>query len=515
MMEVIIDGESLTLEELVAVARGGATVRISDEALSRVKANRELLEGLVGRGLRCYGVNTGLGPLSHVSLGPDEASRLQENMVRSHAAGTGPPLPAEVVRAAMLLRANTLAKGHSGVRAEVLERLVALLNAGAHPVVPSRGSVGASGDLVPLAHLALALSGDPRALMEVGGEVKRADEALGELGLGPLELSYKEGLALVNGTSFSTALLALSVHDSAVLARTADIALAMTLEAVGGYRSPFDRDYLALRPFRGQEECASNIRKLINGSRLVGHPGLGRAQDPYCIRCGPQVHGAARDAIRFSRSIVEVELNSADDNPLIFDEEPWCRTGGNFHAQPLALAADVLAIGICTLGNISERRTNFLLMGRENELLPDFLIPPGQKTGLSCGLMLVQYTAAALAAENRTLCCPASIQSVPTGANFEDVVSMSMTAALKAREVVENTARILAIELLCAFQALWLRGPEKAGAGTRAAYEFLSSKGLRPVEEDRPTDRDIELITSLVLEGRLVEAVEEEVGGLS
>ncbi len=513
--KVTVDGHSLTLEGLVAVARRGVPVEVPQAVLAKVRANREVLEKLVEEGLRCYGVNTGLGPLSHVLLGPEEAEDLQENMVKSHATGVGKPFPPDVVRAAMLLRANTLAKGRSGVRPELLERLVAMLNAKAHPVVPSKGSVGASGDLVPLAHMALAIIGSPYGLVELEGEIKRADEALKEVGLGPLRLSYKEGLALVNGTSFSTALLALAVHDSALLAKAADVALAMSLEAVGGRMAPFDPGYLSLRPFGGQVECAENVRKLVEGSELIEHPGLRRAQDPYCVRCAPQVHGAAREAIGFARSIVEVELNSADDNPLIFDEEPYCRTGGNFHAQPIALASDVLAVGLCTLGNISERRTCFLLMGRENELLPDFLVPPGGKVGLQSGLMLAQYTAAALAAENRSLCCPASVQNIPTGGNFEDVVSMSLAAALKARRVLENTARVLAVEFLCAFQALWLRGPEKAGQGTRAAYDFLSSQGVRPLEDDRPTGQDVERIAGLLLDGQLVSAVEEAVGGLA
>ena len=509
---MVIDGNSLTLGSLVAVARGFKPVRVPEEVRERLEANRKVLEGLVGEGLRCYGINTGLGPLSHLVLEPEEASELQENLVRSHATGVGPPLPTEVVRAAMLLRANTLAKGYSGVRPEVLERLIALLNARAHPVVPSRGSVGASGDLVPLAHMALALVGDPEGVVELGGRILKADRALRELGLGRLRLSYKEGLAPVNGTSFSTAIAALATYDSLNLAKTADIALAMSLEAVGGRRAPFDEGYLSLRPFRGQMACAENVRRLVEGSRLLDHPGLRRAQDPYCLRCAPQVHGAVREAVGFSKSLIEVELNSADDNPLIFPEGTRCRTGGNFHAQPVALASDVLAIGLCSLGNISERRVNFLLKGRENEVLPDFLIPPEGRPGLQSGLMLVQYTAAALAAENRALCCPASVQNIPTGADFEDVVSMSMAAALKARQVLENTTRILAIELLCAFQALYLREPELAGEGTRAAYEFLSSKGLRPLEEDRALSQDIELVYGLVLKGELLSAVEEAMG---
>ncbi len=511
---VILDGESLTLEDLVAVARHGARVAVPEHVRERVQKSREVLEDIVRAGSRCYGVTTGFGPLGRVLIRPEEGRELQENLLRSHAVGVGPPLPTEVVRAAMLLRANTLAKGRSGVRPELLDRLVELLNARAHPVVPSLGSVGASGDLAPLAHMALALVGRPEGLLEMGGEVLRADEGLARLGLRPLELNLKEGLALVNGTSISTALTALAAHDALVLAKTADVALSMCLEAVGGYLAPFDEEYLALRPFAGQMACAKNVRELVRGSELVEHPGLRRAQDPYCIRCAPQVHGAAREAIAFARSLVQVELNSADDNPLIFEEEPRCRAGGNFHAQPIALAADVLATGLCTLGNISERRANYLLSGR-CELLPEALVPPSVKAGLHSGLMIVQYTAAALVAELRQLASPASVQNVPTGADFEDVVSMSLAAALKARRCVELLARVLAAELVCAFQALSLREPERAGEGTRAAYEFLRAHGLRPVEADRPLGRDVERVAQLVLKAELLEAVEEAVGELA
>ncbi len=514
MEEVILDGEGLTIEALVAVARHGTRVALAERVRERVRENRRVLEELVRSGVRCYGVTTGFGPLGRVLIKPEEARELQENLILSHAVAVGSPLPAEVVRAAMVLRANTLAKGRSGVRPELLDRLVAMLNAGAHPVVPSKGSVGASGDLAPLAHLALAVVGSPHGLVELNGRIMKADEALKALGLGPLKLSYKEGLALINGTSVSTAILALAVHDALILAKTADIALAMTLEAVGGYLGPFDEEYLALRPFRGQMACARNVRRLVEGSELVGQPGLKRTQDPYCVRCAPQVHGAAREALRFARSLIEIELNSADDNPLIFEEEPRCRAGGNFHAQPIALAADVLAIGLCTLGNASERRTSFLLTGQANEVLPDALVPPGVKAGLHSGLMLAQYVAAALVAESRAFCCPASVQNVPTGSDFEDVVSMSLAAAHKARQVLEDTAKILAAELLCAFQALSLRGPDRAGRGTRVAYEVLKAEGIEPLEADRPTSRDLERIVEIALKGKLLRAIEAEIGEL-
>ena len=518
---VVIDGEHLTIEAVVDVARRFRRVELSPRALERARASRAVLEEKVLKaGLRCYGVTTGLGPLGRVFIGPEDARKLQENVVLSHSCAVGDALPRDVVRAMMLIRANTLAKGLSGVRPELLERLVEMLNRKVHPVVPSRGSVGASGDLALLAHVALVLLGRPEGRAEVNGEVLRADEALRRAGIRPLEppLDRKEGLALVNGTSAMTAIAALAVHDAGRLVKVADICLAMTLEAIGGFPEAFDLDYLGQRAVfplsDGQGACAENVLRLVEGSELLRDPRIRRAHDPYSVRCAPQVHGSVREGLAFARSIVEAELNSADDNPLFFGEEPFCRSGGNFHGQPVALASDVLSISMATLGNISERRVALLLTRELNEVLPSFLVHPSARAGLNSGLMIPQYVAASLASENKVLAHPASVDTIPTAANFEDFVSMGLTAALKARDIVENVTLILAIEFLCAFQAISLRGPERAGRGTKVAYELARSYGLEEVVSDRPLSGYIEKAAELVRTGRLLEAVEGAIGRL-
>jgi len=516
---LVLDGSSLTISSLVEVARELRPVEIAEEALRRVEASRAVLEEVVSGRVRCYGITTGLGELSKVLVSPEEALKLQENIVLSHACAVGEPLPTEAVRAIMLLRANTLARGRSGVRRELVEKLIELLNKGVHPIIPSRGSVGASGDLAPLAHLALVITGRPEGRAEYGGRVMKADEALREAGIEPLKLDHKEGLALINGTSATTALLALSIHDAEVLVKTADVCLAMTLEAVGGFLEAFDKRYLSERPSfplsNGHLACAGNVARLTRGSRLLRADGLKRPHDPYSVRCAPQVHGAVREGLEFAKRITEAELNSTDDNPLFFEEEPYCVSGGNFHGQPLALAADVLALSMTTLGNASERRTALLTTRSLNELLPSFLVHPRARAGLNSGFMIVQYVAASLASENKALSHPASVDSIPTSGNFEDLVSMSMTAALKAREVVDNVAYILAVEFVCACQALAIRGPGEAGEGTRAAYELALGAGIEPVVEDRVLHEHIERAAELVRTGEVLRAVEEAVGRLA
>ena len=438
----------------------------------------------------------------------------------SHSCAVREPLPVDVVRAIMLIRANTLAKGSSGVRPELLRLLTELLNKHVHPIIPSRGSVGASGDLAPLAHMALVLMGHPEGRAEVDGEVLDGHEALRRAGIKPLSppIDYKEGLALINGTSVMTAITALTVHDAKLLIKTADICLAMTLEAVGGFKEPFNIEYLNRRDVfplsDGQKACAENVLAMIRGSELLHHPCIKRAHDPYSIRCAPQVHGTAREGLVFAKKVIERELNSADDNPLFFEEEPFCRSGGNFHGQPVAFAADVLSISMATLGNISERRTSLLMTKSLNELLPSFLIAPSAEEGLNSGFMIAQYTAASLTSENKVLAHPASVDTIPTSANFEDFVSMGLTAALKAREVVRNVKYILAIELLSACQAIDLRGPEKAGEGTKAAYNVVRASGIEMVTSDRPLYEYIEKVAELIETGELLKAVEKIIGPL-
>jgi len=427
-------------------------------------------------------------------------------LIRSHSAGVGESLSTDVVRALMLLRANTLAKGYSGVRLETLEAIVEMLNKGVHPMIPSKGSVGASGDLAPLSHMVLVLIGEGKA--EYKGEIMSGREAMKKAGIKPVELEVKEGIALNNGTQLMSAIAALTVHDAENLIKTAEITAALTLEALLGVYDAFDEKIQKVRPHKGQATTAENIRALVDGSQLVqtgaqAMEKLHRPHDAYSLRCTPQVLGAARDAIEYARKVVEIEINSATDNPLVFPEEAMCLSGGNFHGQPISLAMDFLGIALAMVGNISERRITRLMDERLNNGLPAFLIPPEAKKGVSSGLMTVQYTAAALASENKILAHPACVDSIPTSANFEDFVSMGVAAAQKARQILENTQYIVAIELLCAAQAIEYRGAEKLGRGTKKAYEAVREK-VSVLKEDRVLSEDIEKIKSLVESGEIV-----------
>ena len=516
---VLLDGFSLTIQEVAEVARSKREVAIRPETMASIRANNELLKALVRRGERCYGVTTGVGPLSDKGLSEEEARELQKNLILSHSCAVGDPLPTDVVRAIILLRANALARARSGVRPELVKLLIEMLNRGVHPIVPSKGSVGASGDLALLAHIALVVAGLPGGRAELNGDIVDSAEALKAAGLRPLKLDYKEGLALINGVSATAAILALAIHDALILVKMADVCLAMTLEAISGHLEPFDELYLSERnvfPFSmGHLSCAKNVKRLIRGSKLLSDPRKRRAHDPYSIRCAPQIHGAVREGLAFAERIVSAELNSTDDNPLFFEAEPCCRSGGNFHGQPLALAADVLSMAMTVLGNISERRTALLINRHLSEILPDFLIRPEVKPGLNSGLMLAQYVAASLASENKAYAHPAGVDTIPTSANFEDVVSMSLTAALKAGQVVKNLTHILAIELLCAAQALSIRGPDKAGDGTGAVYEVLERSGIVPVMEDDVLYWRIDKVAERIRSGELLAVVEERIGDLA
>jgi len=453
-----------------------------------------------------YGVNTGFGALSDTKISRDELKQLQTNLIRSHAAGVGKPLSTEIVRATMLLRANTLAKGYSGIRLKTLETIVEMLNKGVHPIIPAKGSVGASGDLAPLSHMVLVLMGEGEA--EYKGEIISGKEAMEKAGIKPVQLDFKEGIALNNGTQLMTAIAALNIHEAENLIEAAEIAAALTMEALLGVSDALEEKVHQVRPHAGQVITAKNMRELISGSKLIqtgkeAMAKIGRPHDPYSLRCTPQVLGAARDVITYARKIVEVEINSATDNPLIFPEEGLCLSGGNFHGQPIALAMDTLGIALTMVGNISERRIARLLDEKLNNGLPPFLIPPNAKRGLNSGLMTAQYTAAALASENKVLAHPACADSIPTSANFEDFVSMGTTAAQKAAQILENTEYIIAIELLCASQAIEYRGPEKLGKGTRKAYKKIREV-VPPLKEDRPLNPDIEKLKTIIKKGTLL-----------
>ncbi|MER3418076.1 MAG: histidine ammonia-lyase, partial [Chloroflexota bacterium] len=486
--EILLTGAHLTLEAVEAVARGQTPVRLDPIARLRMEEARAVVERLVAAGDVVYGVTTGVGALATTVIGPADVAALQENLLLSHAAGVGPPLPRDVVRAMLLLRANTLALGHSGCRPLVVDRLCAFLQRGLHPVVPEQGSVGASGDLAPLAHLALPLIG--RGQVELRGQVLPAVVALRDAGLEPLVLEPKEGLALLNGTQLMTALGALLAVDAERLIRTASVAAAMSVEALLGTEVAFAEPYQLARPHPGQVETAAELRWLLRGSELQAshHRSAHKVQDPYSIRCVPQVHGAVRDALGYLERVLDVECNSATDNPLVFPEggaagEETLATGGgrvisggNFHGEPVALALDFAKLALAELGSIAERRIALLLDPRFNEGLPAFLAP---RPGLSSGFMLLQYTAAALASEHKVLAHPASADSIPTSANQEDHVSMGPIAGRLARRVLEGVERILAIELVCAAQALDVRlaaGAPRPGVGVAEAHRRVRER---------------------------------------
>ncbi len=488
MSEVVLDGHSLTVADVVAVARNGARVSVSEGAKARASEARAIVEKAAAGSEPVYGVNTGFGKLAHVRIPPDQLRQLQRNLVLSHCAGVGEPLPVPIVRAIMLLRANVLLKETSGVRPVLAERLAEFLNAGIHPLVPEQGSVGASGDLAPLSHVALALMGEGE--VEFRSRRVPARVALREAGIVPLEYEAKEGLAFINGTQAQTAILALLVHDSENLWRSAHGAAAMSLEALRGTPVPFDRRIHHVRPHPGQLASARLMRELLADSEIreshrVGDP---RVQDAYSLRCIPQVLGSVKDAIGFAQRTLEVELNAATDNPLVFGEE--LLSGGNFHGQPVAVALDLLTIALTILAGISERRIEALLNPDLSQGLPAFLTP---HAGLQSGLMMVQVMAASLVAECRALCTPASVQSIPTDANQEDVVPMGMAAAVKARRVLANAQRVVAAELICGAQGLEFLRPLRAGRGVEQVYQRV--RGLvSPLTEDRPLTDDLERI---------------------
>ena len=448
---IVLDGNSLTLDQIDRIAHHAELLVISPAARARVQAAREVVDRHAAGGRPVYGINTGFGALADVAIPSHQLAALQLNLLRSHAAGVGSPLPTPVVRALIALRANVLAKGHSGVRAETLDALIALANAGVHPRVPARGSVGASGDLAPLAHLALVLVGEGEASEDIGNDHFGNDrsrndhsrylsgaQALARAGLAPITLGPKEGLALINGTQASTATLALAVLAATRLARAADIAAAMSVDALRGSIHPFEARLHAVRPVPGQIASADNLTRLSTGSAInASHEKCGKVQDAYALRCAPQVHGSAREALGFARRLAEIEANAATDNPMVFADTDDIVSGGNFHGAPIALAADTLAIGIAQLATISERRTDRLMTPAESGL-PAFLV---RESGLHSGLMMAHVTAAALTSEIKILAHPAAVDTIPTSAGREDHVSMSMSAALKAAQVVAFATR--------------------------------------------------------------------------
>jgi histidine ammonia-lyase len=502
MAGLVLDGRPLTVADVVAVARAERPVLLAQATVDRLAQARRQIAAIVTGAGAVYGINTGFGNLSSVRIAPEAVEELQLNLVRSHAAGAGEPLPLENVRALMLLCAASLARGHSGVRPEVVQMLGALLNGGVTPLVPSRGSVGASGDLAPLAHVALALIGEGR--VRLGEQVLVAAEALGRLGIAPLRLQAKEGLALLNGTHLMAGSAALLLHDAEILLDSAITAATMSLEGSLGSITPLDPRIHALRPHQGQQAVAARMRDLLAGSAIPpSHRDCPRVQDPYSLRCAPQVLGAVRDALGYVRGVLATELGAVTDNPLCFPDDEVVLSGGNFHGQPLALALDMLAIALTHLAAIAERRIFLLLAAQEPATrLPAFLSP---EPGVRSGMMVAQYTAAALVNECQGLAHPASVGNIPTSAGMEDYNSMGATAALKARRVLEHARQVVAIELLCAAQALEFQRPLRSGPGIEAAHATLR-RAVPALDADRVLADDLVAIDALVAAGAFASA---------
>ncbi|TMW70638.1 histidine ammonia-lyase [Alteribacter natronophilus] len=493
---MILSGNDLSLEKFHRAVTGGEKVEASEEALERVANSRRAVEKIVNNGQTVYGINTGFGKFSDVKIAKEDVVTLQKNLILSHACGTGEPFSEDVSRGMLLLRVNTMLKGFSGVRIEVVNQIIDFLNEGIHPVVPSQGSLGASGDLAPLAHLALALLGEGDVVM--GGERIAAAQALEKAGLKPLTLEAKEGLALINGTQAMTSVGALACLEAERLFDQADTIASVTLEGLRGIVDAFDEDIHLARGHSEQTAVAQRVRDNLSGSRLVTRQGELRVQDAYSLRCIPQVHGASREALAYVKKQLETEMNAATDNPLLFDDGEKVLSGGNFHGQPVALAMDFLAICVAEMASISERRIERLVNPQLNDL-PAFLSP---RPGLESGAMILQYVAASLVSENKTLAHPASVDSIPSSANQEDHVSMGTTGARHAAMVTANARKVLAIEAICAMQAAEHRGVERMGEATRRFYD--AGRTVVPsITGDRVFSKDIEAMDKWMKENEV------------
>ena len=506
---IILDGESLTLEQLERIA-DGAPCKLSAAALKRADRSRAVVDRAAAGDDQVYGVNTGFGRLSRIRIDARSLDDLQLNLIRSHAAGVGRPLPERVVRAILALRANCLCRGHSGIRREVLGRMIELLNAGIHPVIPEQGSVGASGDLAPLAHIALCVIGEGE--VDYQGRRLKAAMALKRAGLEAIRLEAKEGLALINGTQVMSAIGSLALLRAERLAVSADVTGSMSLEAMLGSARAFDSRIHEARPHPGQLASAANLRQLLEQSEIAeSHADCDRVQDCYSLRCMPQVHGAARDTLAHVRRVLETEINSSTDNPMVFIDRDELMSGGNFHGQPVSVALDLMGVAVCSLGTISERRIDRMLNPDLSRGLPAFLT---REPGLNSGFMMAQVTAAALVSENKVLAHPASVDSITTSASQEDHVSMGVHAARKGASIVEHVARVLGIEAMCAAQALDLRRPLTPGRGVAAAHRAVRSR-IKELKRDRVLAGDMDRAAALVDDGTLLQAAEKRTGSLA
>jgi len=502
---IVLDGESLSLEDLVNVSRHGYKVGLSEKAVVKVEKSRKIVEEIVENNRVVYGVTTGFGKFADVSISKDECKQLQTNIILSHSCGAGPLFPTDVVRAIILLRANALAKGYSGVRMETLNTLIEMLNKGLHPQIPEKGSLGSSGDLAPLSHMVLPMLGEGEAEFE--GEILPGAEAMKKAGIPVIELTAKEGLALINGTCVMTAVGALALYDGLNLVKIADIAVSLTMEALRGITNAYSHKIQDIRPHLGQMTTSKNVLSMVEGSTYVTEQGKLRVQDAYALRCVPQVHGAVKDAVNYIREKVLIEMNSATDNPII-TEDGEVLSGGNFHGEPMALSFDFLGIAESELANISERRLERLINYQLNDL-PPFLVKHG---GLNSGFMITQYAAAALVSENKVLAHPASVDSIPSSANQEDHVSMGTIAARKSMEIVKNVRRVLTTEIMAACQAIDFRSQDglKLGVGTAEAYKAVREV-VSFIDKDIIMYKELNKIEELITSGELLGRVEKKV----
>lgn len=504
---IYLDGNSLTLEEVVEVCRHGVAVALTPEAKKAIQTSRDIVERNIAEGKVVYGLNTGFGKFVNVAIPEDDLDQLQYNLIVSDACGVGDPFKEDVTRAIMLLRANALAKGYSGIRLSTVETLLEMLNKGVHPVIPEKGSVGSSGDLCPLAHMVMPMIGEGEAVYQ--GKVMAGRDAMEAAGIPVVKLKAKEGLALINGTCAMMGVATLAVYDAGVLMKTADISAALTVDSLEGIVDPYDPRIQAIRPHSGQINVAENFRKLLAGSGLTVHQGGVRVQDAYTLRCLPQIHGASRMAYDYVRQVIETEINSVTDNPLIFPDNGDIFSGGNFHGQPVAVAMDTLGIAMAEYANVAERRIE-RLVNPQLSGLPGFLTPV---EGINDGFMVAQYAAAALVSENKVLAHPACVDSIPTSANQEDHVSMGTIASRKAATIISHVQSVLAVELLCAAQAADFKGADKLGKGTRAAYDLVRSE-VTFMDKDRAIYLDMNKVAQQIREGKYVQTVESVVGPL-
>lgn len=507
MNKILLTGSDLTLDQVIRVARGNQSVGLTKEAMDSVVTSRGIIDRIVEEEKVVYGVTTGFGEFCNVSISKEDCAQLQENLIRSHACGYGADLPKDVVRAVMLTRANALAKGYSGVRPETLHTLIEMLNKGVHPRIPEKGSLGASGDLAPLSHMVLPMLGLGEA--EYQGTLLSGKEAMNQAGISVIRLEAKEGLALINGTQVLTSIGALATYDCLNLIKLSDITASLTIEALRGITDAFDERIHVIRNHQGQITSARNLRNLLEGSTYTTKQGQLRVQDAYSLRCTPQVHGASKETLNYVREKVEGEINAVTDNPIVTKEGDVI-SGGNFHGEPMAQVFDFLGIGAAEIANISERRLERLINHQLNDL-PAFLTKDG---GLSSGFMITQYAAAALVSENKILAHPASVDSIPSSANQEDIVSMGTIAARTARDIITNVKRVLATELMAACQAIDFRKGEgfELGIGTSVAYDKIRQK-VDFIEKDNQIEmyRELQKMDELIETNTIVEAVEAKV----